>query len=59
MGVCILLREEGVEIGRDGLCLSCVAGVILMRVLFSCVGCSGCSMALIDKLPNEVGYGCV
>jgi len=30
--VCVLLREESVEIGRDGVCLSCVAGVILMCV---------------------------
>ena len=32
LGVCVLLREEGVEIGRDGVCLLCVAGVVLMCV---------------------------
>ena len=55
--MCVLLREEGVEIGRDGVCLSYVTGVIFMR-FFSCVGGFGCSMGLIGKLPNEVGYGC-
>ena len=34
MRVCVLLREESVGIGRDGVCLLCVAGIILMRVFF-------------------------
>ena len=32
MGVCALLREESVEIGKDGVCLLYVAGVILLCV---------------------------
>jgi len=27
--------------------------------IFACVGGSGCSMGLIGKLPNKVGYECV
>ena len=34
MGVFVLLREESVERVKDGICLSCVAGIILMRVFF-------------------------
>ena len=32
MGVCVLLREESVEIGRDGVGLLCVARVALICV---------------------------
>jgi hypothetical protein len=58
VGVCVFLREESVEIGRDGVCLLCVAGVVLM-CFFVCVGGSSCYTGLIGKLPNEVGYWCV
>ena len=34
MGVFVLLREESVEGGKGGVCLSCAAVVILMRVVF-------------------------
>ena len=57
--VCVLLREESVEIGRGGVCLLCVAGIVLMCVFFVCVGGSSCSTGLIGKLPNKAGYGCV
>ncbi len=59
MEVCVLLREESVEVSRDEVCLSCVAGVVLMCVFFSYVCSFRCTMGLIDKLPNGVGYGCV
>ncbi len=32
VGVCVVLREESVEIGRDGVCLLCVAGIVLVCV---------------------------
>ena len=32
VGVCVLLREEIVEINRGGVCLLCVAVVVLMYV---------------------------
>ena len=60
VGVCVRLREGSVVIGRVGVCLLCVVGVVLVCVFLRVwVRGFGCSSGLIGMFPNEVGDECV